>query len=83
MQMNAMMKINKEVMKERGEGLGAFGTTSAATASGLVDLPVPLRCQQPMALLHHHRLCRSDEDLEQFGIGKPNKRKLPRISHSF
>ena len=38
---NAMMKINKEVMKERGEGLGAFGTTSVATASGRVDLPVP------------------------------------------
>ena len=37
LQMGAMMKINKEAM--RGGNLGAFGTTSVATASGRVDLP--------------------------------------------
>ena len=77
-QMKAMMTTNKEVMRERGGGLGAFGATNVDTASGRVGLLVPPvlpaanTFDPPLAQRH-------DGDLGP-GSGNPHSRKLPRIS---
>ena len=67
LQMNAMMKINKKVMKDRGGGLGALSTTSVATASGRVDFPVPPVLPATDGFASPPPSYRPDEDLEQPG----------------
>ena len=54
--MNAIVKMNKEAIRERCGGLGAFGTTNVAIASGRVDLLVPPVLPAANAFTHHYLL---------------------------
>ena len=65
LQMNAMMKINTEVM--RGGCLGAFGTISAAIALRRVDLPAPTVLPATNCLASPPPTHRPDEELGQPG----------------
>ena len=77
MEMNAMMKVSRHVMRC---GPGPFGTTHNSNAG-----PVHLHGLPPKPLLPssdgmHSPQNKNDEDLEPPGIGNPPAKKLQRTA---